>query len=183
MAGFSSFRDYTTNGGGNATGYLMSALNSSAKTPVYSYSYGNRRWIRRLLQRGFNVVKTSRMVNRDGMQGSEMFGSSRRWRAYAGAFHHFGSVGRLLEVIPGKTKEMVSTAASIRMKCHRGPADTTYRYDSCFHGESGFFRVLLVPWVLLDNCLGPLLMSLSWWLWVSSSCRWDSGTWKCCVSA
>jgi len=104
LAGFSSFQDYTANGGGNATGYLMSALNSSAKTPVYFLTAAGIIMVISLVtsKKAYNVVKTSVDLARQDA-GNEMFGSSRMARTLVRSTT--SAVSAVLEVIPDKTKK------------------------------------------------------------------------------
>ena len=77
LAGLSSYQDFVAHGGGDATGYLMSSLNESAKTPFLFLFLSGVIMIVALMtsKKAKNVIKTSVDLSRQS-EGDEMFGSS-----------------------------------------------------------------------------------------------------------
>ena len=78
LTGFSAFQDYSANGGGDATGFLMSSLNGPARTPIYFLIGAGLVMIIALVKskKARKVVDTSVNLSRQDA-GDEMFGSSR----------------------------------------------------------------------------------------------------------
>ena len=78
LTGFSAFQDYSANGGGDATGYLMDSLNGPASTPIYFLVAAGIVMIIALVKskKARKVVDTSVNLSRQDA-GDEMFGSSR----------------------------------------------------------------------------------------------------------
>lgn len=81
LAGYSSFRDYSANAGGDAAGYMMDSLNGPAHTPVLFLIAAGLIMVISLAtsKKAFNVVKTSVDLARQDA-GDEMFGSSKMAR-------------------------------------------------------------------------------------------------------
>lgn len=78
LSGLASFQDYVANGGGNAHGFLMGSLNSSANTPFYILIGAGAIMVVSLAtsKKARNVTKTE--IGLGSQQGGdEMFGSSR----------------------------------------------------------------------------------------------------------
>ncbi len=78
LSGLSSYQDYVANGGGDARGYMMGSLNSSADTPIYFLIGAGVIMVVSLATSGKarNVTKTE--IGLGSQQGgAEMFGSSR----------------------------------------------------------------------------------------------------------
>lgn len=78
LSGLSSYQDYIANGGGDARGYMMGSLNSSADTPIYFLIGAGVIMVVSLATSGKarNVTKTE--IGLGSQQGGdEMFGSSR----------------------------------------------------------------------------------------------------------
>ena len=78
LSGLSSYQDYVANGGGDARGYMMGSLNSSADTPIYFLIGAGVIMVVSLATSGKarNVTKTE--IGLGSQQGGdEMFGSSR----------------------------------------------------------------------------------------------------------
>lgn len=78
LSGLSSFQDYIANGSGDARGFMMNSLNSSADTPVYFLIGAGVIMVVSLATSGKarNVTKTE--IGLGSQQGGdEMFGSSR----------------------------------------------------------------------------------------------------------
>ncbi len=77
LAGLSAYQDFVANGGGDANGYLMGALNGPAKTPfIYLFAAGAIMVVALITsKKAKNVIKTSVDLSRQD-EGDEMFGSS-----------------------------------------------------------------------------------------------------------
>ena len=77
LAGLSAFQDYAANGQGNPTGFLMSSLNESAKTPfIFLFLSGVIMIVAMTTsKKAQNVIKTSVDLARQN-EGEEMFGTS-----------------------------------------------------------------------------------------------------------
>ncbi len=78
LSGLSSYQDYVANGGGDARGFMMGSLNSSADTPIYFLIGAGVIMVVSLATSGKarNVTKTE--IGLGSQQGGdEMFGSSR----------------------------------------------------------------------------------------------------------
>lgn len=77
LAGFSSYTDYIANGNGDAAGYHMGALNSSAETPFIFLFLAGVVMVVALItsKKAHSVIKTSVDLARQE-EGNEMFGSS-----------------------------------------------------------------------------------------------------------
>ena len=77
LAGLSAFQDYAANGQGNPTGFLMSSLNESAKTPfIFLFLSGVIMIVAMTTsKKAQNVIKTSVDRARQN-EGEEMFGTS-----------------------------------------------------------------------------------------------------------
>ncbi len=78
LSGLASYQDYVANGGGDAHGFLMGSLNSSANTPVYILIGAGAIMVVSLAtsKKARNVTKTE--IGLGSQQGGdEMFGSSR----------------------------------------------------------------------------------------------------------
>ena len=77
LAGFSSFMDYTANGGGNPNGFLMTSLLGPAKTPWYFLIGAGAVMVYALCtsKKAHAVIKTSVDLSRQD-EGEEAFGST-----------------------------------------------------------------------------------------------------------
>lgn len=78
LSGLASYQDFTANGGGDATGYLMGSLNGPANTPIYFLIGAGVIMVVALAtsKKARNVTKTE--IGLGSQQGGdEMFGSSR----------------------------------------------------------------------------------------------------------
>lgn len=78
LSGLASYQDYVANGGGDAHGFLMGSLNSSANTPFYILIGAGAIMVVSLAtsKKAHNVTKTE--IGLGSQQGGdEMFGSSR----------------------------------------------------------------------------------------------------------
>ena len=77
LAGLSAFQDYAANGQGNPTGFLMSSLNESAKTPfIFLFLSGVIMIVAMTTsKKAQKVIKTSVDLARQN-EGEEMFGTS-----------------------------------------------------------------------------------------------------------
>ena len=77
LAGFSSFMDYTANGGGNPNGFLMTSLLGPAKTPWYFLIGAGAVMVYALCtsKKAHAVIKTSVDLSRQD-EGEETFGST-----------------------------------------------------------------------------------------------------------
>ena len=77
LAGFSSFMDYTANGGGNPNGFLMTSLLGPAKTPWYFLIGAGAVMVSALCtsKKAHAVIKTSVDLSRQD-EGEETFGST-----------------------------------------------------------------------------------------------------------
>lgn len=77
LAGYSSFIDYTANGGGNANGFLMTSLLGPAKTPWYFLIGAGAIMVYALCtsKKAHAVIKTSVDLSRQD-EGEETFGST-----------------------------------------------------------------------------------------------------------
>lgn len=78
LAGLDSYNDFVANGGGDASGFMMTSLNESAKTPVYFLIIAGLIMVVALAtsKKAKNVTKTQ--IGLGSQQGGdEMFGSSR----------------------------------------------------------------------------------------------------------
>lgn len=78
LSGLASYQDYVANGGGDATGHMMDALNGPADTPVYFLVGAGIIMVVSLAtsKKAQNVAKTEIGLGSQ-MGGEEMFGSSR----------------------------------------------------------------------------------------------------------
>lgn len=99
LAGLSSFQDFTANGGGNDTGFMMTSLMESAKTPVFYLLIAGIIMIIAMgtSKKAQNVVKTSVDLSRQD-EGEEMFGSSRVARSIVRASQDMGETVK--DVVP-----------------------------------------------------------------------------------
>ncbi|MBQ8866554.1 MAG: inorganic phosphate transporter [Bacteroidaceae bacterium] len=77
LAGYDAYLDFVANGQGNAEGFLMHSLNSSAKTPMVFLIAAGLIMVISLAtsKKAQNVIKTSVNLSRQD-EGEEMFGSS-----------------------------------------------------------------------------------------------------------
>lgn len=93
MAGLDSYRDFVANGGGNADGFMMHSLMSTAKTPFLYLMLAGVVMIVAMAtsKKAQGVVKTSVDLSRQD-EGDEMFGSSRAARSIVRATQNSGGV-------------------------------------------------------------------------------------------
>lgn len=103
LAGYSSFRDYSANAGGDAAGYMMDSLNGPAHTPVLFLIAAGLIMVISLAtsKKAFNVVKTSVDLARQDA-GDEMFGSSKMARVLVRFSTNTASA--LSELVPNGVK-------------------------------------------------------------------------------
>lgn len=103
LAGYSSFRDYSANAGGDAAGYMMDSLNGPAHTPVLFLIAAGLIMVISLAtsKKAFNVVKTSVDLARQDA-GDEMFGSSKMARVLVRFSTNTASA--LSELVPSGVK-------------------------------------------------------------------------------
>lgn len=103
LAGYSSFRDYSANAGGDAAGYMMDSLNGPAHTPVLFLIAAGLVMVISLAtsKKAFNVVKTSVDLARQDA-GDEMFGSSKMARVLVRFSTNTASA--LSELVPNGVK-------------------------------------------------------------------------------
>lgn len=103
LAGYSSFRDYSANAGGDAAGYMMDSLNGPARTPVLFLIAAGLIMVISLAtsKKAFNVVKTSVDLARQDA-GDEMFGSSKMARVLVRFSTNTASA--LSELVPNGVK-------------------------------------------------------------------------------
>lgn len=103
LAGYSSFRDYSANAGGDAAGYMMDSLNGPAHTPVLFLVAAGLIMVISLAtsKKAFNVVKTSVDLARQDA-GDEMFGSSKMARVLVRFSTNTASA--LSELVPNGVK-------------------------------------------------------------------------------
>ena len=82
LAALSAYQDFSLNGGGDASGFMMDSLNSSARTPFLYLFMAGAIMVFALAtsKKARNVVKTSVDLSRQD-EGEEMFGSSRMARS------------------------------------------------------------------------------------------------------
>ncbi len=78
LAGYDSWVDYTANGGGDMTGYMMDSLNGPAQTPIYFLLGAGIIMVIALAtsRKAHKVIETEVSLGRQD-SGDEMFGSSR----------------------------------------------------------------------------------------------------------
>jgi phosphate/sulfate permease len=78
LSGFAAYQDYAAHGGGDATGYLMSSLNSPANTPIYFLVAAGVIMVAALAtsRKARRVIQTEVGLGSQNA-GDEMFGSSR----------------------------------------------------------------------------------------------------------
>ena len=103
LAGFSSYQDFIAHGSGNASGYLMTVLNTSAKTPMFFLIAAGFIMVLSLVtsKKAYNVVKTSVDLARQEA-GNEMFGSSKMARSLVRTTT--SAVSTVLDIFPEKAK-------------------------------------------------------------------------------
>lgn len=103
LAGYSSFKDYSANAGGDAAGYMMDSLNGPAHTPVLFLIAAGLIMVISLAtsKKAFNVVKTSVDLARQDA-GDEMFGSSKMARVLVRFSTNTASA--LSELVPNGVK-------------------------------------------------------------------------------
>lgn len=108
LAGYSSFMDFSANGSGNPSIFMMDSLNSSAKTPflflfvagiIMIYSLSTSKKAR-------NVVKTSVDLSRQD-EGEEMFGSSKVARSMVRSFNTTAELA--VKVVPAGVRQWVNS--------------------------------------------------------------------------
>lgn len=108
FAGLSSYLDFSAHGAGQASTYLMGALNTSAKTPVVFLSIAGVIMVYSLVtsKKAHNVIKTSVDLARQEA-GNEMFGSSRMARTLVRSTT--SAVSSVIDIIPAGVKRWVGT--------------------------------------------------------------------------
>lgn len=104
LASLSAFQDYAANGAGDASGYLMGALNAPAKTPFFYLFIAGVIMIIALFtsKKAHNVIKTSVDLSRQD-EGEEMFGSSAVARSIVRST--MTASQNIAKVIPNSVKE------------------------------------------------------------------------------
>lgn len=108
LAGLDAFRDFTANGGGDASGHMMSALDGPASTSPFILIAAGAIMVISLAtsKKAFNVVNTSVGLSKQG-DGDEMFGSSRAARVLVRASINAGTV--ISGFIPEKFRNWADT--------------------------------------------------------------------------
>ena len=108
LAGFASWKDFSSNGGGNLDGFMMDSLNGPAKTPVLFLVAAGMIMVISLAtsKKAFNVVKTSVDLARQDA-GDEMFGSSKMARILVRFSTNVASA--VSELVPVRMKKWVGT--------------------------------------------------------------------------
>ena len=108
MAGLDSYRDFTANGGGDANGFYMQSLMSSAKTPLPYLMLAGVIMIVAMAtsKKAQNVVKTSVDLARQD-EGEEMFGSSRAARSIVRASQELGAA--VLRIVPRPVMQWIDS--------------------------------------------------------------------------
>lgn len=112
LAGFSAYTDFVTNGNGAPSSWMMSALDSPAKTPAPFLLGAGAIMVIALVtsKKAFNVVKTSVDLAKQG-HGDEIFGSTKvarmLVRAFINAYHNIS------EAIPENVKSWISKRFNI----------------------------------------------------------------------
>lgn len=108
LAGYSSFIDFTTNGNGNASTWMMGALDSPAKTPIFFLIGAGIVMVIALAtsKKALNVVKTSVDLAKQG-QGDEVFGSAKVARVLVRTFS--GAAQTISDAVPERTRRWVDS--------------------------------------------------------------------------
>lgn len=103
LAGFASYTDFVTNGGTDASTWMMTALDSPAKTPMIFLIGAGIIMVISLAtsKKAYNVVKTSVDLAKQG-QGDEVFGSAKVARVLVRTFS--GAAKTISDMIPEKLK-------------------------------------------------------------------------------
>lgn len=108
LAGYSSYVDYSANGAGNPSAFMMDSLNGSAKTPfLFLVAAGMIMvWSLATSKKARNVVKTSVDLSRQD-EGEEMFGSSRVARSMVRSFNNVGELA--VRVVPQGVRRWIDS--------------------------------------------------------------------------
>lgn len=108
LAGFSSYKDFVANGGGDTAGFMMSSLDSPAKTPALFLIAAGAIMVYSLAtsKKAQKVVKTSVGLARQD-DGEEMFGSSKMARILVRFTTN--TAGVVSEFIPQRVREWVES--------------------------------------------------------------------------
>ena len=112
LAGLSSYTDFVTNGNGDASTCMMSALDSPAKTPIIFLVGAGAVMVISLAtsKKAFNVVKTSVDLAKQG-QGDEVFGSAKVARMLVRTFS--GIAQTISSAVPERTKRWIDSRFSM----------------------------------------------------------------------
>ncbi len=123
LTGLEAYNDFTTNGGGDTSGYLMTSLMESAKTPIIYLILAGMVMVLALVfsKKAQNVVKTSVDLSRQD-EGDEMFGSS--------------AVARIL--VRNSQKAATAISAIIPEKLGKW-VDSRFNHDSSVLAEGAAF--------------------------------------------
>ena len=144
LAGLDAFRDYTANGGGDPSGFMMSSLDGPASTsPLILIAAGAIMVISLATsKKAFNVVNTSVGLSKQG-DGDEMFGSSRVARVLVRASINAGTA--ISSFIPER---------------FRNWADTRFRNDAVLPEGAAFDEIRATVNLVLASLLIALGTSL-----------------------
>lgn len=122
LAGFSAYTDYIANGNGDATGYMMSALQGPAQTPIYFLMGAGLIMTIALAtsKKAHNVIKTSVDLSKQN-DGDEMFGSSKIARVIVRIAANACSF--VSDIVPDKVKASIEKRFDINYSdCTKGAA-------------------------------------------------------------
>ena len=144
LAGLDAFRDYTANGDGDPSGFMMSSLDGPASTsPLILIAAGAIMVISLATsKKAFNVVNTSVGLSKQG-DGDEMFGSSRVARVLVRASINAGTA--ISSFIPER---------------FRNWADTRFRNDAVLPEGAAFDEIRATVNLVLASLLIALGTSL-----------------------
>ncbi len=144
LAGLDAFRDYTANGGGDPSGFMMTSLDGPASTsPLILIAAGAIMVISLATsKKAFNVVNTSVGLSKQG-DGDEMFGSSRVARVLVRASINAGTA--ISALIPER---------------FRNWADTRFRNDAVLPEGAAFDEIRATVNLVLASLLIALGTSL-----------------------
>ena len=108
LAGYSSYVDYMSAGGGNPTGHMMGALNGPASTPIIFLFCAGVVMVIALAtsKKAHNVTKTEIGLSRQE-EGDEMFGSSRVARSLVRWSNLTAS--KIVEITPVKVRNWIDS--------------------------------------------------------------------------
>lgn len=107
LTGLEAYKDFTANGTGDASGYMMTSLMDSAHTPLVYLVIAGMVMVLSLIfsKKAQNVVKTSVDLSRQD-EGDEMFGSSKTARVLVRTTQKFAT--RINRIIPKRAEDWVN---------------------------------------------------------------------------